>query len=325
MSNQEDPYETLGVPRNAKPAQIKAAYRKLALKYHPDKQSGDEQKKKSTEIFTKIGNAYEILSDPQRKAEFDRYGAAGSNFENAGPDPRGRGFNHQYEHHDNQESFDSDSFFNGGGDPFMNDPFFAGAGARGGGPRHGGFMDPFEIFKNVFGDAFDDGFGNMFDQGHMHQHMNRHMNQHMNGGADPFGGMGGMMGNHMNMMNSMMNMQTNMQTNTQSSFQRGNQEEGNGNGQFSYSSSSSSNFGGNRGGGGVSESVSTSTRIVNGKRQTVTERTIVKPDGTVERTVETTGDNDFPSPAALGYGGQPSSANNVPYLEQARGFFGGRR
>ena len=110
--------------------------------------------------------------------------------------------------------------------------------------------------------------------------------------------------NIMNSMNDMMNMQSNMQ----------------------FSSSSSNSYGG----GGVSESVTTSTRIINGKRQTVTERTIRKADGTVERTTEVNGDQDFPSPASLEYGGQPSHRqNNVPYLEQgrdfARGFFGGRR
>merc|ERR1712038_1512387 len=67
---------------------------------------------------------------------------------------------------------------------------------------------------------------------------------------------------------------------------------GGGGGHFtSYSSSStSSSFGGN----GPRESVTTSTRIINGKRQTVTERTVVKADGTVERTTETSGDDDFP-------------------------------
>lgn len=284
MSDQVDnPYEILGLKRDAKPAEIKSAYRKLALKYHPDKQKTEEEKQRCTELFTKIGNAYETLSDPRRRAEYDQFGgAAGSNSFQNQQDFGGRGF-------------DSDPFFSGS--PFMNDPFFARGGARGG-AQHGGFMDPFEIFRSVFGDDFDDGFGDMF-------HDRRRGGRH-DGFGDMMGGMGGMggLGGHMNMMNNMMNMQSNMQ----------------------FSSSSSNTFGG----GGVSESVSTSTRIINGKRQTITERTIRKPDGTVERTREINGDQDFPSSASLEYGGQPSHRqNNVPYLEQGRdftrGFFGGRR
>lgn len=67
-----DPYEILGVPRNASQDEIKKAYRKLAHQYHPDKNPGD---KKAEEKFKQINNAYEILSDPQKRQNFDRFGS----------------------------------------------------------------------------------------------------------------------------------------------------------------------------------------------------------------------------------------------------------
>lgn len=66
-----DPYEILGVSRNATQEEIKKAYRKLAHKYHPDKNPGDKQ---AEEKFKQINNAYEILSDPEKKANYDRFG-----------------------------------------------------------------------------------------------------------------------------------------------------------------------------------------------------------------------------------------------------------
>jgi molecular chaperone DnaJ len=104
-----DYYEILGVERNAPADEIKKAYRKLALKYHPDKNPGD---KAAEENFKQIGEAYEALSDPQKRAAYDQYGHAAF-------DPRMRG------------------------------------GARG-----GGFHDPFEIFREVFGGG---GAGSIFD------------------------------------------------------------------------------------------------------------------------------------------------------------------
>jgi molecular chaperone DnaJ len=100
-----DYYEVLGVGRNAGDEEIKKAYRKLALKFHPDKNSGD---KTAEERFKEIGEAYEALSDPQRRAAYDQYGHAAF-------DPRAR----------------------------------AGRGFGGA----GGFHDPFEIFREVFGGA----------------------------------------------------------------------------------------------------------------------------------------------------------------------------
>jgi molecular chaperone DnaJ len=68
-----DYYEVLGVDRNAGDEEIKKAYRKLALKFHPDKNPGD---KSAEEKFKEIGEAYEALSDPQKRAAYDQYGHA---------------------------------------------------------------------------------------------------------------------------------------------------------------------------------------------------------------------------------------------------------
>ncbi|MCB0791024.1 MAG: molecular chaperone DnaJ [Flavobacteriales bacterium] len=68
-----DPYEVLGVDRKATPEEVKKAYRKLAIKYHPDKNPGD---KVAEEKFKEAAEAYEILSDPEKKAKYDRFGHA---------------------------------------------------------------------------------------------------------------------------------------------------------------------------------------------------------------------------------------------------------
>src|SRR6185295_8931195 len=106
-----DYYEVLGVARNAEAEEIKKAYRKLAIKHHPDKNPGD---KAAEESFKELSEAYEILSNPQQRAAYDQYGHAAF-------DPRSR------------------------------------VGRTGA----GGFHDPFEIFREVFGggNIFDEFFG----------------------------------------------------------------------------------------------------------------------------------------------------------------------
>ncbi len=71
-----DYYEVLGVPKNASDDEIKKAYRKLAMKHHPDRNQGDAAKS-AEEKFKEAKEAYEMLSDPQKKAAYDQYGHAG--------------------------------------------------------------------------------------------------------------------------------------------------------------------------------------------------------------------------------------------------------
>jgi molecular chaperone DnaJ len=68
-----DCYEVLGVPREASDEEIKKAYRKLAMKFHPDRNPGNKQ---AEESFKELGHAYEILSEPQKRAAYDQYGHA---------------------------------------------------------------------------------------------------------------------------------------------------------------------------------------------------------------------------------------------------------
>lgn len=70
-----DPYDVLGVERSADAAEIKAAYRKLAVKYHPDKNPDDPS---SQECFQEISAAYEILGDPEKRRTYDRFGRVGN-------------------------------------------------------------------------------------------------------------------------------------------------------------------------------------------------------------------------------------------------------
>ena len=72
--NKRDYYEVLGVEKNASDAEIKKAYRKLAMKYHPDQNPGD---KSAEEKFKEINEAYEVLSDADKKARYDQFGFAG--------------------------------------------------------------------------------------------------------------------------------------------------------------------------------------------------------------------------------------------------------
>ncbi|GAP34613.1 molecular chaperone DnaJ [Piscinibacter sakaiensis] len=71
-----DYYEVLGVPKNASDEDIKKAYRKLAMKFHPDRNQGDGAKK-AEEQFKEAKEAYEMLSDAQKRAAYDQYGHAG--------------------------------------------------------------------------------------------------------------------------------------------------------------------------------------------------------------------------------------------------------
>ncbi|MCZ2103829.1 MAG: molecular chaperone DnaJ [Comamonadaceae bacterium] len=76
MATKRDYYEVLGVPKNASEDEIKKAYRKLAMKYHPDRNQGDAAKA-AEEKFKEAKEAYEMLSDSSKRAAYDQYGHAG--------------------------------------------------------------------------------------------------------------------------------------------------------------------------------------------------------------------------------------------------------
>jgi molecular chaperone DnaJ len=81
-----NPYETLGVAKNASADEIKKAYRKLARQYHPDKNPGD---KAAEERFKEVQNAYDLLSDTEKREQYDRFGSTNGR----GPGGPGGGFN----------------------------------------------------------------------------------------------------------------------------------------------------------------------------------------------------------------------------------------
>ena len=108
----EDYYELLGVEKTATAEEMKKAYRKKAVQFHPDKNPGN---KEAEEMFKKVSHAYEVLSDADKRAAYDRYGSAA--FDGSAGAPRGPG---------------------GGG---------------------GGFHDPFDIFRDVFGQQGGGGGG----------------------------------------------------------------------------------------------------------------------------------------------------------------------
>lgn len=81
MAEKRDYYEVLGLQKGASEEEIKKAFRKMAMKYHPDKNPGD---KEAEEKFKEVNEAYSVLSDPDKKSKYDRFG-------HAGVDPNGMG------------------------------------------------------------------------------------------------------------------------------------------------------------------------------------------------------------------------------------------
>lgn len=116
-----DFYEILGVPRSADAAAIKSAYRKLAMQYHPDQNPGDAS---AEEKFKEINEAYAVLSDPEKRARFDRFGRAA--FDGG---MGGGGFSGDF------SDIFSEVFGDAFGDLFGQRP---GGGRRGAGPERGG-------------------------------------------------------------------------------------------------------------------------------------------------------------------------------------------
>ncbi|MFZ5376516.1 MAG: DnaJ C-terminal domain-containing protein [Patescibacteria group bacterium] len=162
MPTKRDFYEVLGVNKSASEAELKSAYKKMALKWHPDRHSkSPESKKEAEEKFKEINQAYQILSDKQKRAAYDQFGHAA--FDPAsgmggagGPFSGGFGGN----------PFAGGNPFGGAGG-FQNGPFTwtytsgpGGFGGQGGQAGQGDFdfSDPFEIFESIFGGGMG-GFG----------------------------------------------------------------------------------------------------------------------------------------------------------------------
>lgn len=122
----EDYYKVLGVSKSATAEEIKKAYRKLALQYHPDR----NKTKEAADKFKEVNRAYEVLSDSQKRQTYDQFGAAA--FEQGGMGGAG-------------------GPFGGGFGGYQQGPFTYTYSSQGGGFDFGGFSDPFEIFEQFFG------------------------------------------------------------------------------------------------------------------------------------------------------------------------------
>ncbi|MBL9115650.1 MAG: molecular chaperone DnaJ [Verrucomicrobiaceae bacterium] len=120
MAAKRDYYEVLGVAKTSTPEDLKKAYRKLAVQYHPDKNPGD---KSAEEKFKEVGEAYDVLNDPEKRAAYDRYGHAAfqGGMPGAGAGGGGGGF------HDPMDLF-REVFGGAGGGIFEH---FFGGGGRG--------------------------------------------------------------------------------------------------------------------------------------------------------------------------------------------------
>lgn len=142
---ERDYYEVLGLKKGASADEIKKAFRKLAVKYHPDKNQGD---KKAEDRFKEINEAYAVLSDPQKKSQYDQFGSAG--------------FHQRYSQEDIFRNFNAGDIFRefnlGGNEDIFSRIFGGGGGFRQGGRSMSRKGQDFEMELAIsFVDAFSGG------------------------------------------------------------------------------------------------------------------------------------------------------------------------
>lgn len=287
-------YDILGLTRTCSEDDVRKAYRRLALQMHPDRNLGNEEE--SRQVFMLVGEAYEVLSDPERRAVYDRFGREGLAAHDQGhrhpasapPSPAAPAGDAFHAGGDGNFSYHDDADFGFRHAQSIFDAFFAQesdwnfggfGGARGRGGGGGGVAGAF-FGHGVFNHPFFHGGGSgMYQQ---------------QGGFDPFGpfagmpGMGGRGGGYQQQFQSSSNgggvyLTTNSNGGGTSSSSSTYAVGGGGGGVVSSSSSMSS--GGM--GGGVRRSVRTATTVgAGGRSRTRTETTTTYPDGRSETTVE---------------------------------------
>ncbi|MBN1558084.1 MAG: molecular chaperone DnaJ [Lentisphaerae bacterium] len=123
-----DYYELLGVSRSATAEEIKKAYRKMAMKYHPDRNPND---KEAEDMFKQVSEAYEVLSDPRKREQYDRFGHEGMK---SAFGPGGFDFSRDFTHSADLQDILGSIFGEGGG---FFDEFFGGGGGARRRPRRG--------------------------------------------------------------------------------------------------------------------------------------------------------------------------------------------
>lgn len=142
MSTKRDYYDILGVSKNATAEELKRAYRKLALEWHPDRNKSSDAEQK----FKEINEAYEVLSDPQKKSAYDQFGHAVFE-QGAGAGGPSGGFGGFGTRTGRYGPFTYTYTTRGGENPF------SAKGGPGSDWEGFGFTDPFEIFEQFFGGA----------------------------------------------------------------------------------------------------------------------------------------------------------------------------
>ncbi len=133
----KDYYQSLGVARTASADEIRKEYRKLAMKYHPDRNPNDKQ---AEDRFKEINEAYQVLSDPQKRARYDQLGSAYSNYQRGGGTPDGFNWDQWQTRNtggSGQQQVNFDDLFGAGGGGFS-DFFSSIFGGMGGGQTNAG-------------------------------------------------------------------------------------------------------------------------------------------------------------------------------------------